>query len=122
MCVSGLCLIAMICMQVWVRADCSTFQYVDANLDGMLTLSEVRQGLIANSGEAVVKLRRLFNEVDLDGDGLLVQAEAAELFRMIATFESETSESCRLQARGPRCLAYQLDELARLRYYGVLDT
>mmetsp|Transcript_52811 Transcript_52811/g.140988 ORF Transcript_52811/g.140988 Transcript_52811/m.140988 type:complete len:130 (-) Transcript_52811:447-836(-) len=122
----NICLITAICCAVPFRmgsADVvSRFDRLDINTDEFLSLTEVRRGVVLDFVEDLLMLRRLFNAVDRDHDGLLNRGEACGLFRKIRELASQDAEECRVQARGLRCLTWQMHEIQRLRSSGVLET
>ena len=61
---------------------CNAFKIFDADGDGYISLVELRDTLMI-VGEKVLDcdINRMFNEADLDGDGLLSYEEFAEWMR-----------------------------------------
>jgi len=124
--VSGRISPTAICFAVLFRMGSSEivsiFERFDTNGDEFLSFAEVRGGVVLDSQEDTSTLKRFFKAVDGDQDGLLNRRESRKLFKHMREFESETADRCRVHARGLRCLTWQMLQLKRLRYLGVLDT
>jgi len=97
------------------------FEDFDKNRDEVLSEEEVRRGVVVGSQEDAFMLKFLFHTVDRDHDGVLNRWEASRLFQKITEHQPHYADMCRVHARGLRCLLWQMDEIERLRYSGVLE-